>query len=1100
MRTLVAAVAAIALALVAAPAALADSAGLVGAYGFEEAAGTAAVDSSSAGNAGVFNGATRSASGRFGAAASFDGVNDRIDIADSNSLDLTVGMTLEAWVRPTALGWRTAILKERPGGLAYGLYASTDNNRPSAEIHAETRAPSAIAMNVWTHVATTYDGATLRLYVNGAQVSSRAVTGPITISSGALRIGGNAVWGGEYFKGLIDEVRVYNRALTAGEIQLDQNTAVVSPDQPPSAPALTANVTGGDDVHLSWTGATDDVGVASYRLYRNGLLLTTLGASAYDIVDEAVGTVAYKVVAVDTAGQASPDSNTATVTIDPDAQAPTAPVVTGTVTEKYDIHLTWTPATDDLGVKEYRVFTGSQLRATVGPGTTEWTFVKPSWGGNWSFTVVAVDNAGHTTSSAPVVVRLDPSTTPPVPVFDTPCDGVKPHDFAPIQFYAPAVLLGSRTAWAEVDGRTVWGPVTNPASTTSFTWRTWLESDGPHVMTVHVRQADGTEFVSKPCEMTVDNLAVTATIAAPAAGATVSGVIALDADVFTDGVRDRADWSGWYPAYDPVDLYFIPDNSVNSYRAASDAPYTATLDTRGMTNGPHTLRADVIWGHNGYPARTTSPTITFYVDNSPSRPTGVAAAATADDVLVSWNAATGDPAVTGYRVFRDGTQIATVTDTSYTDADRPNGTYAYTVVAVNSRGASQPSDAASATVDIDRTPPAVTLDAGCDGATLSEYVGPINGTATDNGGGNVTVRVAVDGTTIWGPNPVNGAFHFDWDTRTVANGAHTMSVIARDELGNETVKDCPWTVSNRALSIPITGASDGGTVSGTVALGFQPQADGAAATAGAVLQIDGAAVAATGSAPYAYTWDTTQVANGVHTIKATMHWLDYPNPLATTTIQVTVNNAPPPASGLVAAYGFEQTSGTSVTDSSGKGSTGTLSGASWAADGKFGRALSFDGVNDIVTVPDSSLLDLAPGMTLEAWVKPTTAGGWRTVLLKERPGQLTYGLYATGDNGRPLAEVAAGTQRDARGTAALTVGVWTHLAATYDKSTLRLYVNGVQVSSTAVTGTLLNSTGALKIGGNAIWGEYFSGLIDEVRVYERALSAAEIAADKDRAV
>ena len=121
MKTVLAAVAATALALFVAPAALADSAGLVAAYGFEEASGTVAVDSSPAGNAGVFNGATSSASGRFGAAGSFDGVNDRIDIADSNSLDLSVGMTLEAWVRPTSLGWRTAILKERPGGLAYGL-------------------------------------------------------------------------------------------------------------------------------------------------------------------------------------------------------------------------------------------------------------------------------------------------------------------------------------------------------------------------------------------------------------------------------------------------------------------------------------------------------------------------------------------------------------------------------------------------------------------------------------------------------------------------------------------------------------------------------------------------------------------------------------------------------------------------------------------------------------------------------------------------------------------------------------------------------------------------------------------------------------------
>jgi hypothetical protein len=63
------------------------------------------------------------------------------------------------------------------------------------------------------------------MFVNGVQVSSRAVSGSISVTSGTLRIGGNSVWG-EYFMGLIDEVRVYNRALTASQIQTDMNTPI----------------------------------------------------------------------------------------------------------------------------------------------------------------------------------------------------------------------------------------------------------------------------------------------------------------------------------------------------------------------------------------------------------------------------------------------------------------------------------------------------------------------------------------------------------------------------------------------------------------------------------------------------------------------------------------------------------------------------------------------------------------------------------------------------------------------------------------------------------------------------------------------------------
>ncbi len=99
-----------------------------------------------------------------------------------------------------------------------------------------------------------------------------------------------------------------------------------------------------------------------------------------------------------------------------------------------------------------------------------------------------------------------------------------------------------------------------------------------------------------------------------------------------------------------------------------------------------------------------------------------------------------------------------------------------------------------------------------------------------------------------------------------------------------------------------------------------------------------------------------------------------------------------------------------------------------------------------------------------------------------------------------MTEIAAGGQREARGPAALTAGAWTHVAATYDKAALKLYVNGAQVASTPATATLFNSAGVLRIGGNNIWGEWFSGLIDEVRIYERALTAAEIQTDSTRAV
>jgi hypothetical protein len=204
---------------------------LVAAYAFAENTGTSTADSSGNNNTGTLSNATWTSAGHDGSALSFNGSSNRVNVADSNSLDLTTGMTAEAWVFPTTLsGWRTVVMKEAAGGLAYALYAHDNAPTPAAYVNfggtdIRVAGTSALPLNTWSHLAVTYDGTTLRLYVNGAQVGSRAATGSIRATTAALRIGGNAVWG-EWFAGRIDDVRIYNRARTATEIQSDMTTPV----------------------------------------------------------------------------------------------------------------------------------------------------------------------------------------------------------------------------------------------------------------------------------------------------------------------------------------------------------------------------------------------------------------------------------------------------------------------------------------------------------------------------------------------------------------------------------------------------------------------------------------------------------------------------------------------------------------------------------------------------------------------------------------------------------------------------------------------------------------------------------------------------------
>ncbi|MCI0463980.1 MAG: Ig-like domain-containing protein, partial [Gemmataceae bacterium] len=198
---------------------------------------------------------------------------------------------------------------------------------------------------------------------------------------------------------------------------------------------------------------------------------------------------------------------------------------------------------------------------------------------------------------------------------------------------------------------------------------------------------------------------------------------------------------------------------------------------------------------------------------------------------------------------------------------------------------------------------------------------------------------------------------------------------------------------------------------------------------------------------------------------------------------------------LVAAYGFDEGSGTTLNDASGHGLHGTISGAIWSTTGKHGGALNFDGVSDWVTIADNDLLDLTDGMTLEAWVKLDVATEVRDVLIKEGAGVDVFNLYARNWRGLPEGNVfVAGSNRTAEGTT-LGAGVWVHLAAVYDGSELRYYANGVQQASLSISGSLPSSTGPLRIGGNSLWGEFFDGRIDDVRVYNHALTQAEIQAD-----
>jgi hypothetical protein len=205
--------------------------------------------------------------------------------------------------------------------------------------------------------------------------------------------------------------------------------------------------------------------------------------------------------------------------------------------------------------------------------------------------------------------------------------------------------------------------------------------------------------------------------------------------------------------------------------------------------------------------------------------------------------------------------------------------------------------------------------------------------------------------------------------------------------------------------------------------------------------------------------------------------------------------------GPLAAYAMEN-----GTDSSGNNRNATLT-ATTQTPGKYNNALSFNGSTSRMTAPSMAFTN---AFTLEAWVflrasgtagttgpaRPSlfaTPSGWQAIVyenpdvlfLAEAGGFLSAGF--TSSTTKMLIQVMGPTKVQEQ--------VWRHVAAVYDGANLTLYVDGAQFARTPATGTLITTTSPLEIGGSQVDKGYLNGTIDDVRIYNRALSIGEIAAD-----
>lgn len=240
----------------------------------------------------------------FGTALAFDGVDDYVEVADNSALQWTGNITVEAWIKPSATGGDYNTIINKMSNTAQGFILEMGSSQGANDlkmrwlvgsgtvgIFGQVVAAEPLVLNEWAHVAGTYDGTMLHLYINGQLAGSTAYSGGLDTDQGLPLVMGAPAFSagaGESFEGIIDEVRLWDVAHSQADIQayMHQSTVVLNPpasgywsfdDGTGSAVATDSGTASSDgtltnmDVNTAWVigyrpfsqGSSDNCGVAA---------------------------------------------------------------------------------------------------------------------------------------------------------------------------------------------------------------------------------------------------------------------------------------------------------------------------------------------------------------------------------------------------------------------------------------------------------------------------------------------------------------------------------------------------------------------------------------------------------------------------------------------------------------------------------------------------------------------------------------------------------------------------------------------------------------------------------------------------------------------
>lgn len=1102
--------------------------GLVAYWNFNENTGTSAADLSVNTNTATFGSGSSApnwTTGNYGTGISLDG-NDYLLRADTSSLDIATSITISAWIKPGSLpGYNTVIAKRDASATEanYALRTGTGGSSDELEFyyansgwHVYTTSNANLSTGNWYFVTATYDGTTVRIYKNGTLLSGTCAYGlcntSLVTDNNDLAIGR----GGEYpehFIGLIDDVRIYNRTLPATEIsQLYSNpgtiTTATSTVSEPST-SFASEETG--TAPVAYWKFDEGVGTTAYdsSSSNHGTLASGSSSPTWQTEDMCISNKCLKFDGNDYASVAATNLTNWTVSLW--AKSTSLPAVAGFFITKNNYAMDGSILSD--GTIRLQTQGGANFIDSTNKITDKnWHHYTFKYDGTTIF--IYIDGSLNNSANKSAVtgsgaINIGRRQTDSNYYFTGFLDDIKIYPYARTatqikQDYLAgkskagaaegvAVALGGQNqagAGGLSDGLIAWWNFDNGAGTTAAdlsgnsntanigsgtTAAGW--TTGKYGIGLSFDGSDDYTQVSYSTSLNPTSaISISAWVKTSSTDAYDALVFRLDSNSpysgYVLGLKGGSPLfhvGGLYASNELVGTTSVSNNNwrhlVGTFDGATAKIYVdGTLNTSGARTNNLNNTSTTLWiGREFWNGYFTTLTDDVRIYNRALTPNEV-------KQLYEWA-----PGPIAYYNFEEGTGT-TAFDTSGNSNNGALGT-----------GNSAPIWTAG------KFGKALNFDGSNDYINLSSVTGPtaLNGSISawvKESTWNTSLDEYIAGHSIYyNANALYLSVHYNDSVGSHFRYGNTyLNYTGSNNFANNSWHHlaATWNYngSNVSLAFYVDGIlTDSDTSASTISftsskwrIGYFTDTAGDA-----------------NSTYLSGLIDDVRLYNYARTAKQIIEDMNAGHPAVSASGKNTV-----------AYYKFDEGYGSTTANWSNIGSTlnGTLgsgtSSPTWTTNGKFGKALSFDG-NDGVSLGDSSSLQ-PNNISVSAWFK-TSASGEQRIVRKRYYG---YNLGQDENNKiRFFLYTSTGSSNPAISTNSYNDNSWHHALGTYDGSTVKLFVDSKLVGSTlaTTTGNIYYTADAVTIGRDGTYTQnFFNGLIDEVKIYNYALTEDEVKLEYNR--